>query len=578
MAGEVLPYFPETRPDEALYSILARFERINCSAGHKATMHQLYGAPGAMATIDLPNRIEALAQKIPKERGLTAEVIIRDHTLLPYYAAFQPDEIARRAEATMARGSGSLHLVLGLTASTFRPPTHLRFCPECIPLMVTDWGTLHWRRDHQLPSVLVCPDHGCRLRASTINLNRAERHHYAPAVPSVCPANAEPVTGPLKAALRDSLLHLARASAALLRTPCQPFSLAEQTASYRIALAEAGFMRSSRRVDQEKLRSAIVDFHGKTLSRLGKLGSLENEGSWLATLTRKLRKSVHPVQHLLLQSFLEGRKVIGSPFGSDPTPCRNPVAGHYGEALARCLFYYRNRGSLVGVFGCQCGYEYTRGMSPNGKMGRPRFRAFGSAFEPALRRLLEERGSQRSVARALGLDPRTLLRLAAEAKVTTPWRWAGSLPERDAEDVELVSARVTVQRSFPRSRRDWSQVDRNYATDLRTASSRVRAAKPPQRVTLAALERELGHRNWLTKRRALLPISVQTASDLHESLESFRRRRIRWHAALALRDLTGLKRCQVLRAAGLRSDLMPLVDEELASLTSTLNWKKTAAA
>ncbi|MFX8335603.1 TniQ family protein, partial [Acinetobacter baumannii] len=69
----------------------------------------------------------------------------------------------QRARQAMRTSTNGLQLMLGIAASPIATPTHLRFCTDCRLEMTTQVGETWWRRSHQLPGVLMCPDHGCLL-------------------------------------------------------------------------------------------------------------------------------------------------------------------------------------------------------------------------------------------------------------------------------------------------------------------------------------------------------------------------------------------------------------------------------
>ena len=109
-----------------------------------------------------------------------------------------------------------LMMKLGMTA--FRPGrvTKLRFCGTCLSQMRDKYGEAYWRRDHQLPGVLVCPDHARLLQESHVSLGELSRHVFVTPTVKSCPWNA-------KALLKDPstniliLQRLAQASRKLWR-------------------------------------------------------------------------------------------------------------------------------------------------------------------------------------------------------------------------------------------------------------------------------------------------------------------------------------------------------------------------
>src|SRR5574343_1815133 len=164
----MLVYFPEPYRDELLYSLLARYHRHVGSSSPKQTLDDLFGCRGVIARLDLQGSLGLLSTHLPPGWGMGPERLAVDYTLFPYYLAFQPADVRKRVLRALIGGSlAGLHLLLGLAPAASRV-RQLRFCPECVLEMERTHGEPYWRRTHQLPGVLLCPDHGVILRSSAI--------------------------------------------------------------------------------------------------------------------------------------------------------------------------------------------------------------------------------------------------------------------------------------------------------------------------------------------------------------------------------------------------------------------------
>jgi hypothetical protein len=80
--------FPDAYPDELFYSIAARFADRMQHLRQAAPMHALFGARHGVPAIELPHKLELLVSALPPGNNYTAEMLIDQHTLLPYYAPF----------------------------------------------------------------------------------------------------------------------------------------------------------------------------------------------------------------------------------------------------------------------------------------------------------------------------------------------------------------------------------------------------------------------------------------------------------------------------------------------------------
>ncbi len=560
-----LPFFPALREGELLYSALARHCHWAGSGSPKANAAMLFGSRSSIVSLDFPNRLSELAARMPG--GYTPDYLIERHTLAPYYLAFAPTHIGRVVREGMKHDGRDLHLVSGVAAFRLGRVTRLRFCPQCLREMCATWGSAHWRRDHQLPSVLLCPDHGIVLRDSMIDLAVSNRHRYSAANSDTCPEASSHVTGPINAADQQTLLRLARASAALLDGGNCPDSLDDLTRFYRGELRNKGLMRSRKQADQARLGREFADRFGPILLRFPALacdGRLR--GDWLAALTRRQRKICHPMEHLMLRDLLLARNREAMPWGEAPWSCRNPLAEHRGQHVVTNLRTYRNKGTLVAVFTCGCGYRFTRTLSTGGILGAPRFRDYGPLLHDELTKLIAQRLSLRAVARRLEIDPKTVVALAVRHRIEMPWtsgrRKAAVVKDKPATD---SSPQPRLRRATSLPRRDWQQIDVTLAEKLRRAASSLRQVTPPVRVTTASLEREaIAKRGWIAKRRHKLGESVETISNAVETLSAFRTRRINYWVAEARSRGHEPKPWEVLRRAGVNQDIISVVAESRA--------------
>src|SRR3989344_1197056 len=87
-------------PDELLFSLASRH---HAQTGHRRasdTCEHLFGHPQRGSAHDLPSRIDELVRRTRGELG-PAQVIIRDHTILPFYLPFRNRDTADAAVAAM---------------------------------------------------------------------------------------------------------------------------------------------------------------------------------------------------------------------------------------------------------------------------------------------------------------------------------------------------------------------------------------------------------------------------------------------------------------------------------------------
>lgn len=558
-------YAPAPRTGETLYSVLARFGHYLNASESGPLMREVLGRRHAIAATDLPGGLAALVRDFEEDRrARAANMIINRLTAYPFHTAFMPADVREDVRRAMLGDVTGVYTRLGLATFKVRPPERLRFCPLCLDEMEQEHGDAWWRREHQLPGVLVCPHHGTMLRLSDVEPGDRNRHSFVPASRAVCHDDAEEAVIAVDAVDRKRLADLSRLAAALLSCPPPPRTHAETHARYRARLAQVGLMRSALKVDQVALRGAFLERWGGLHLLIPGLRLHEDpEQSWLAALVRSGRRAAHPLHHLMLTAVLDGLADVPfvQPFGSGPWPCRNPLAAHHGFAVIEMVSVRRDRAVLYGDFACSCGYLYTISRSADGRLGKPRYRRFGPLLLPALQAAVNHGAGLRATARALGIDPKTVMREAKMAGMDVPWSTSpsGIVPEPSISSALSTSGRP--KRSRPL--RNWFAVDTRLARSTRQSASAIRSLRPPVRVTVAELERRVARKDWVIRRRGKLPQTIAVMLELVEGTDGFRRRRLDWCMANAVSS-GDLRPCEVLRSAGLPMSWLPRVRDAIA--------------
>jgi hypothetical protein len=469
----------------------------------------------------------------------------------------------------MLEGSlDGVHLKLGMAAFRVRRVQTLRFCRACDAEMSALYGERYWLREHQLPSVLVCPRHACSLQRSLVSLPARGRHEFVAATATVCPADAPRLVTNSRPTIVARLAELADRSVKLLREPIESQGFAAWTAFYREEMVRAGLAISIRRMSQLRLEAEVREYYGQSLSLFPEVYSQgEFAGGWLAAMVRKHRKVAHPIQHLLLQCFLESKGSIAPMFGDGPWPCLNPLARHRESNPITTIRSHNNRRHRIGVFACHCGYVYTRRFNVDSAvLEPPRFQQYGPMLGPALVSMLKSGSSLRAVARKLKIDPKTVASLARDLGISAPW----SIPKFENRRKRPTSPRTKVATS-PRpgtegtraaarsARKDWNAIDATCAQEIEAIAASIRQQVPPRRVTGAEIERRMGHRDWIQKRLAKLPKARAGLESVLESIGDFQTRRIRWAIQEKRRSSDDVRAWEVMRTAGVRSNLLPRI-------------------
>lgn len=152
-------YFPPPYPDELFYSILSRFHSHTCSNVLQTSEH-LFGAQRFSSSFHIPNKIETVVSRISAVSSVDVDTFIKDHTLYPFLASFGDKKRAERMYNFMAVGGERfvLNRISGLELGVYN------YCPLCAIEDRRNFGETYWHRVHNLPSVISCTKHKCRLK------------------------------------------------------------------------------------------------------------------------------------------------------------------------------------------------------------------------------------------------------------------------------------------------------------------------------------------------------------------------------------------------------------------------------
>ena len=594
----MLAFFPTPYPDELLYSVCARYRKRTGDPSPKNLLQDLFGKNNVLASVDLPSHIGALVARLPVGSKITAERLVMNHTMYPFYAAFLPPKQAKSVLEAMVSGNGKrIYAQAGVMASSIRNSSSFRYCPLCFREDLERYGELYWHRIHQIPGWDVCVQHGTWLNNSKVALRQTNKHEFIEASEEHCPLNQ--VAYITDSELLSHYRSIGNGIKALL-TQRFPHRLLDWfQRHYEAKLRQkhyASFI--SGKVDQTRLRQDFVRYYGEEfLERLQ--SSLRGESNWLAAMVRKHRRSFHPLRHLLLMNFLGisleemfYQDKCYKPFGDGPWVCLNPAAEHYLQAVVTeaTLSTCENTKEILGTFACSCGFVYTRRARESDQNKISRVKQYGEVWEQACLRLANEGLSLREIGRRLHADPMTVKKHIRGKEVKGGRRDL----ERERDRTEWLSlqqqhpnlsktelrklnpalyARLyrkdriwlnehspePAQKKTRNIRVDWNQRDLEVLAKVQHAVSRILESDgKPKRLTVGRIGAIAGVRSLLEKHLDHLPETKKYLEQVVESEEQYRLRKIQWAIEELRRQGEPLQEWKVLRKAGIRKENAPM--------------------
>jgi hypothetical protein len=301
----MISFFPNPYPDEILYSVLARFHLRSANTSFKWTLDDLNGSNSIISTIDLPSHIEALCSNIGTEDIYNSKKFIYENTLYSMYAPFLLQSRAEHVYNLMKSDSGSgIHAEVGISAGGILSKNHLCFCPKCMKDDIEAFGEPYWHRIHQAPGVFMCTRHHEPLLQYIKLLNQQEYTACPLSITEMQYQGLIPNINDVSLKTKEILNYIADDFEFLLQlSNCPNLYAIKQNILLR--LKELGYVIASNEIRQRKLHEQFQLFYGNELLNVLE-SSVDSEFSWLAFATRKERRTIHPVRHLLLYRFLFG--------------------------------------------------------------------------------------------------------------------------------------------------------------------------------------------------------------------------------------------------------------------------------
>ncbi|MEH7114573.1 TnsD family transposase [Neobacillus niacini] len=413
--------FPTPYPDELLYSILGRYHMRSGNVFLKHTTEDLFGKRTVSATVFLPSNIHSLVSHLPENTALNEDVLIRNHTFFPFATVFLPENRANSIYQAMLSDSGEkIYVQSGLMASSIPQNKAFKFCPCCFREDLEQFGELYWHRLHQLPGQLLCLKHDLWLEDSKVPIINSNKHSYIlPTIENCGLSKGRQV----ESKIYKQFVGILKPMENLLNGNYPYKSFSHFTNFYRKYLRGKGYTTAKGKVQQEELFEAFHEFYPDHLLKFFQV-KLESKNSWLASITRKHRKSFHPYYHVLLLNFLDlniedvftetllNIDLLGNFHGA----CLNVICPDYNRDVIQTATIRRCEKTKepIGRFTCPtCGFSYTKkgsALNDDSCNEYSRIMDFGSLWREELATLLGKDLSYREIARKLNVDTNTVIK------------------------------------------------------------------------------------------------------------------------------------------------------------------------
>ena len=159
----MLTYFPTPYPDEWWYSVLSRYHVRSGSSKHQSTIKELIPSriTAAIGSVYPNSTIRQILSGLPAGLLSVKDVIIKN-TLFPYYSRFSSLEKKTAMLEQLCRGE----TIVITSIRKFTAKSVPRYCPQCVDEDRRTYGEAYWHIEHQIPLMMLCPEHGCLLQVA----------------------------------------------------------------------------------------------------------------------------------------------------------------------------------------------------------------------------------------------------------------------------------------------------------------------------------------------------------------------------------------------------------------------------
>lgn len=477
----MIGFFADPYPDELLYSACARYaRRVNYPNKHLVGK-ELFDKSNCSAIFDFPTQLEYFVSVLPKGHNYSAEKLIEQNTLLPFYIPFVPGERIQKIYDDMKwKGKNRLQMRLGIKVKQIENHKFLRYCSRCVENDILKYKETYWHRIHQLGGIIVCPTHQCFLENSSVEIGRfsADFFHNANNYISINFKNVQYLD--LEKRSHQILLKMSKDAEWLLNNPNLQSNSKIIKDKYFNSLLKQGFAYYNGRVKHTKLFNDCEEFFSNEVFNY--VGRTSKREHWLSILVDKSNSKMvyHPVRHLLLMTFLgfTAQEFFTSfnefkPFLDPPYPCLNRASKHFKElrineyqVFENQTKHYKYRRPLA-VFKCDCGFIYQRlgpDKSEDDKYRYSSIRQHGRIWENKLKELWVDLSIPATeIGKHLGVCGTTVIRYAI--------RYRLKMNTKNSRTVQGYKRHQNPRLLFPQIKKnyraDWIRIRYKYPNLLR---------------------------------------------------------------------------------------------------------------
>lgn len=289
--------FPKLYEDELLYSAVSRYRR-QCGLMNKESISRDFiFKTNKIFQIFFPLRLVKVAETLPIASKITAEYLLYNHTMYPFYTKLLPENIKNKIKNDMIT-KDNINIISNLgSGNIIRQSNYLKYCPKCFKEDVDNLGESYWRREHQVAGILFCSKHKIQLEESKVLCSSINREYVC--LDDIDFDNIHTEYENYK----DFNLKYIDLMHELININSQSMELIEIKKFYRDKLYDKGLTTSGGKIRIKELACAINEYYGQDYLKIMQSEIKDYDNNWIMNFFNK-DNNKPIIRHLILLQFL----------------------------------------------------------------------------------------------------------------------------------------------------------------------------------------------------------------------------------------------------------------------------------
>ncbi|WP_321835239.1 TnsD family Tn7-like transposition protein [Clostridium butyricum] len=290
--------FPQLYEDELLYSAVSRYRRQCGLVNKESISRDFIFKTNKIFQMFFPLRLAKIAETLPATSKITAEYLLYNHTMYPFYTKLLPEKIKNKIKNDII-SKDNINIISSLgSGNIIRQGNYLKYCPQCLKEDIDNLGESYWRREHQVVGILFCSRHKIQLQESNVLCNSINREYICLDDIKMKDMNTQYTCYKEFNLKYIDLMH------ELIEINNQSITLMQIKRFYRDKLNDKGLTTNSGKIHIKKLAYALNEYYGQEYLKIMQSGIKDYDNNWIMNFFNK-DNNKPIIRHLLLLQFLK---------------------------------------------------------------------------------------------------------------------------------------------------------------------------------------------------------------------------------------------------------------------------------